>query len=321
MTYRQRRADITEALRRQYSEGMGIRPRSLQVSKTTILRKLKFLGELSKAAIDDMLDGGEIKTSYVQFDGVMAFERTQCLPMTVSIAVRPTDGILISARAGSIPCNTGLRDISLKNYGTRKDECEKVVRQMLRDIAKFVRDQKNFKNRNIVKKAYDPLFAVNQKCMKLRASLSRLRRDFWGYTQKQENLQYHPWIFMAYHNGWMLPPRKIRRKTQKTEPKAYPTPDLASAEVPNLPSRKCNAPITGRKRFSSAPHSWASTGFTVRCASGRFGLSGKMGCPYLGTIFRRNDLKVRPGRVSLQWDAEHQCLFVFFGDLLEKKNV
>jgi hypothetical protein len=39
---------------------------------------------------------------------------------------------------------------------------------------------KKQKNGNFIQKSYDPLFHVNQKCMKLRASFSRLRRDFWG---------------------------------------------------------------------------------------------------------------------------------------------
>ncbi len=64
---------------------------------------------------------------------------------------------------------------------------------------------KKFKNGKTIVRAYDPLFAVNQKCMRLRSSVSRLRNDFWGYTRKVENLQYHLWIVIAVMNGWKLP--------------------------------------------------------------------------------------------------------------------
>ena len=63
---------------------------------------------------------------------------------------------------------------------------------------------KQSKNGIVTVKAYDPLFHVNQTCMKLRSSISRMRRDFWGYSQKVENLQYHLWIYQALNNGYKL---------------------------------------------------------------------------------------------------------------------
>jgi hypothetical protein len=60
------------------------------------------------------------------------------------------------------------------------------------------------RNGRRVVKAFDPLFAVNQKCARLRASLSRLRRNWWGFTQKIENLEHHLWLFIAVNNGYRL---------------------------------------------------------------------------------------------------------------------
>ena len=65
----------------------------------------------------------------------------------------------------------------------------------------WVKAQRN--GRRVIK-AYDPLFAVNQACMKLRARISRMRRKWWGYTRKVENLQLHLMIFLALHNGYKL---------------------------------------------------------------------------------------------------------------------
>ncbi|MBK7963583.1 MAG: hypothetical protein IPK04_21735 [Bdellovibrionales bacterium] len=39
------------------------------------------------------------------------------------------------------------------------------------------------------KKRFDPLFAVNQRCAKLRSDIRRLTRRSWCTTKKPENLQ------------------------------------------------------------------------------------------------------------------------------------
>lgn len=64
---------------------------------------------------------------------------------------------------------------------------------------------KNQKNGKVIIKAFDPLFVVNQKCALLRARLSRLRKRFWGFTQKIENLEHHLWLFIALNNKYTLP--------------------------------------------------------------------------------------------------------------------
>ncbi len=60
------------------------------------------------------------------------------------------------------------------------------------------------KNGRRVVKAFDPLFCVNQKCARLRSALSRLRKHWWGYTQKIEYLEHHLWLFIAVNNGYSL---------------------------------------------------------------------------------------------------------------------
>jgi len=63
---------------------------------------------------------------------------------------------------------------------------------------------KRRKNGKVVIKAYDPLFHINQKCAVLRARLSRLKKRFWGFTQKVENLVHHLWLFIALTNKYKL---------------------------------------------------------------------------------------------------------------------
>lgn len=388
---------------------MGVRPasRAIKVSKTTILKKLKYLGELAEQVCLEKLAEGAIQTSYVQFDEMMAFERTQCLPITIALAVRAKTGEIVSIRAGRIPCETTLKNVSRKKFGEREDRREQTVRQMLRDVA-LVAKRNNFtiatdskvdyrewierelpgadyqkfsgedlkqrekamktvdvnldpvdysdtdnygpffikrqKNGNFIKKAYDPLFTVNQKCMKLRASLSRLRRDYWGYTNDIKYLQYHLWIFMALHNGWELPTHKRRSPLPKPEPKIYPTPDLTTFDVPNLstpklpcsayPNKSLQIPASFMREYGlyDKARFKASIDFEKKIMrltfhgedepdSFKFVRVRATGYPSIGLLMRRNDLYLKPGRAVIQWDEKQGCAFVFLGDLLEKKNL
>jgi hypothetical protein len=269
-TYCQKKPYLNEPIRQHLAESGPIRgvARALKTSKTTVLRKLKFLGLLSKQVCEAEFAKPENKTSYVQFDEMETSERSACLPLTLAFAVRPKNGHIVAARVGRIPPHA-LRKTSLKRFGLRESQKEATVRAMLRDLKKVVRDEKNFhiesdswisypfwikdelpfakhtrfigeetqtkekamsrvddpgelvdfadsqetsgywiktqKNGKRVIRAFDPLFAINQKCGLLRSRLSRLRRRFWGYTQKIEFLEYHLWLFIALNNGYELP--------------------------------------------------------------------------------------------------------------------
>jgi hypothetical protein len=239
--------------------------RVLQTSKSTVLRKLKFLGELSRKTCAEMRKKSESKTSYVQFDELETAERTQLLPLTIAFAVRPKTGDIITAHVAPIESRQ-LQRMSRRKYGLREIRREEAVCAMLRDVKEVVRDERDFtivsdswrqypdwiqrelpfarhdrhsgedlqirekamaqvdaeyidfgasenptqywmkvrRNGRRVVKAFDPLFAVNQKCARLRAALSRLRKHWWGYTQKIEFLEHHLWLFIAVNNGYEL---------------------------------------------------------------------------------------------------------------------
>jgi len=265
--YRQKKPYLNESLRKILAESATVRgsARALETSKSTVLRKLKFLGELSRKTCEEMRKRSESKTSYVQFDEMETFHRTQLLPLTIAFAIRPKTGEIISAHIGTTtPRN--LKRLSERKYGTRERESERAVRAMLKDVKEVVRDCRDFsiisdrwqeyrvwvneelpfakyenfsgtelrqrekamsqvdsdfvdfsatensgnywiriqKNGKRVVKAYDPLFHINQKCQRLRAAFSRLRKNWWGYTQKIEFLEHHLWLFIAVNNGYRL---------------------------------------------------------------------------------------------------------------------
>lgn len=239
--------------------------RALQTSKSTVLRKLKFLGELSRKTCAEMRKQSESKTSYVQFDELETAERTQLLPLTIAFAVRPKTGEIITAHVAPTEARL-LQRHARRKYGVRERGSERAVRAMLKDVKEVVRDRREFniasdrwleyrgwvneelpfakyenfsgtelrqrekamaqvdsnfvdfsasddssnywvkvqKNGKRITKVYDPLFHINQKCQRLRAALSRLRKNWWGYTQKIEFLEHHLWLFIAVNNGYKL---------------------------------------------------------------------------------------------------------------------
>ena len=54
---------------------------------------------------------------------------------------------------------------------------------------------------NLEKKKFDPMFALNQRCAKLRDDVKRLARRNWCTTKKVENLTKHLIIYACYNNG------------------------------------------------------------------------------------------------------------------------
>lgn len=259
----------------------------------------------------------DLKTNYVQFDELFTYEKSKCLPVAVALAVRPKTGEIVSARAGRIPCDTNLKQISLRKFSRRADETDKTLRQKLKDFSECVKDKDGFtiandsdtdyrtlvqqelpfakidryvgddlkkrskaldrakamatvdsdvevidysntdnygklfvkkmKNGKHVVRTYDPLFSVNQKCMKLRASISRMRRDYWGYTRKMENLQLHLWLFTAANNGYELP---TKRKVGSEPPKEVEKPKVTRTKNFDLsridPEKASKCTITHR---------------------------------------------------------------------------
>lgn len=267
-TYKQKKPYINDPVRRALSEANTIRgvARELEINKNTVLKKLVFLGEVSKETCEENWEKPENKVDMVQFDELETSHRTQCLPLTVAFAVDPEKGNILSAHVDVKPCQNNLADVSKKKYGKRPNNREIAVRALLKDIKKVARDEKsleissdklaayqdwvreelplashttfsgtdlkkrerelnddgfdalNFdanvankklwvkrrKNGKVLIKAYDPLFHINQKCAVLRARLSRLKKRFWGFTQKIENLEHHLWLFIALTNNYKL---------------------------------------------------------------------------------------------------------------------
>ena len=63
----------------------------------------------------------------------------------------------------------------------------------------------NHSEYNQKKKPFDPLFAVNHMCARIRNNLSRLHRRSWAHTKDIKRLHQNLYLFMAFNNNYMLP--------------------------------------------------------------------------------------------------------------------
>ncbi len=171
------------------------------------------------------------------FDEMETIEHTKCKPLSVFLMVNENYEIL-EAKVAKMPAKGKLADFSRKKYGRRIDERDKIARESFSlvkaklisnpvelvsdaktsygplakkyfsDVPHFVyarADKDRHRDRmheNCHKKKYDPMFALNQRCAKLRAQVRPLTRRSWCTTKKPENLQKLLDIFVVSQHGF-----------------------------------------------------------------------------------------------------------------------
>ena len=176
-----------------------------------------------------------IKSSSIYLDEMESIEHTKLKPLTLPLLV-DEDQKILGISAGSIPAKGHLAEISRKKYGTREDQSTELIQRMLTRLApnfvplvvktdgkntytKLIQDRwntdqvphevhirKKEKDKeqlylNHLKKRFDPMFAINQRCAKLRSDIKRLVRRSWCTTKKVENLIGHLEIYACYNNN------------------------------------------------------------------------------------------------------------------------
>ena len=210
-------------------EGCSMRAigRVLSINKNTVIRKFLWLAEHGPKTQEFSSDSSEI-----YLDEQETIIHTKLKPATVALIVDGSYNIL-AAQTGRLPAKGHIKHISLKKYGYRPCESRKTVSRALtqaltrlNDLPTVVKSDKKPSYRNIIKKhlplatfktykskrstlkgryskkEHDALFAVDQRCAKLRSDIKRLVRRSWCTTKKIENLQKHLDIYLLYAQGW-----------------------------------------------------------------------------------------------------------------------
>lgn len=231
-TYYQRRPDLNEKVFLLLVSG-NTQMRSAQLLKcspTTIARKLIWLSKYKKSY-------PQSSVNHIQIDEMESIEHTKLKPLTIPLCVSDEFQIL-GIEVGKIPAKGHYAELSRKKYGARTNEREIVFRKLLtnlRDqirinpitittdshplyanlikeyfpdanhiqvVARTMKEKKReLIHQKVFKKVFDPLFALNQRCAKIRSDVRRMTRRSWCTTKKIENLKRHLELYQIYNNA------------------------------------------------------------------------------------------------------------------------
>lgn len=233
--YRQKKRQLNHELMLLICSGVSQRraAKLLKVSRKTIARKFRFLAERARrqqAAWLKSLPPESI--TYVQFDDLETFEHTKCKPLSVALAVEPSERKILAYSVSQMPAKGKIAEIARKKYGPRKDQRAKGWDSMFSELVSRVHPeavwrsdqnphypkalQKHFprsKHETVLSRrgcivgqgelkkiGFDPLFSLNHTCAMLRANMNRLFRRTWCTTKKVSGLEDHLSLYVAYHN-------------------------------------------------------------------------------------------------------------------------
>ena len=232
-TYRQKKPYLNPQIFKLLVSGNTQRgvARLLKCSKNTV--NLKFLW-LSLYHYKDQ----NLKPSlHLQIDEMESIEHTKLKPIAIPLCVDEHYQIL-SIKTGSIKAKGHLARISERKYGIREDQRVMALRDLLKDLKakhtplsittdahplypKLIKEyfpntehiqiisrEKVKKQKELLftkerKLIFDPMFALNQRCAKLRADIRRLTRRSWCTTKKIENLQRHLELYQSFNNQFV----------------------------------------------------------------------------------------------------------------------
>ena len=215
------------------TSGVSLRrsARILHLSRTTIDRKFRYLGEQARIK----LHASNLKhplAHEVVFDDQETYEHTKCKPLSITLAVEARTRRILGFEVSQMPAKGPLVQIALKKYGPRKDQRSvgraklfQTLQALVKNDARFISDQnphypndlkKAFPNATHVthkgqrgsiagqgelkKIRFDPLFALNHTCAMTRANMNRLIRRTWCTTKIPERLRDHFAIYAVFHN-------------------------------------------------------------------------------------------------------------------------
>ncbi len=232
--YRHKKMDLNSQLAQLLSRGHTLRDSAKTLGLTYRNTYLKSLWLAEQSKLKNQVY--TYKAQIIQFDEMETIHHTKCKPLSISLMVNENYELL-EAQVAEIPAKGRLAQFSVKKYGKRQDHSPEAMRacfesakkkleiepiKLMSDakpsykkyVEKYFKESlyethsRSSKDRHrdrlhekLERRDFDPMFAVNQKCAKLRSCIRRLTRRSWCTTKKVANLQGHLEIFMAAQRG------------------------------------------------------------------------------------------------------------------------
>jgi len=207
----------------------------LGLSRTTVDRKLRFLGrhsrlELTRVLKSRVLEHGAFRE--IQFDEMESFEHTKCKPISIPLVVDARTRLILGVSACSMPAHGPLAEISRRKYGPRANHRPRALRKLMREIKPWVHPSVEFRSDShpyyppvlrevfpssthfqvqgrksslggqgeLKKIGNDPLFSLNHTAAMFRANVSRLMRRTWCTTKRIDRLRDHLALYALWHD-------------------------------------------------------------------------------------------------------------------------
>lgn len=235
--YRQKKRHKNLALTIDLASSTSLRrcARNHSLSRTTVSRKLKFLGMIAEAKLTE-LNLAHLKAKEVQFDDLETFEHSKCKPLSVTLAVEKTTRRILGFEVSQMAAKGKLAITARKKYGFRRDtrargraRLFKTLQPLVENNAQIESDQNPYYPKDVkrffpkathvghkgqrgsvsgqgeLKKVrFDPLFSLNHTCGMLRDNVKRLSRKTWCTTKRPESLRASLAIYALFHNTSLI---------------------------------------------------------------------------------------------------------------------
>lgn len=235
--YRQHKRQMNEILKRELVSNVSMRRSSLilNLSRTTVARKLQFLAAQARIKFDEKLKD-HVPSRIIEFDDLETFEHSRYKPVSITLAVEYKTRKILGFAVSAMPPKGNTAKAAFKRYGRRKDERKTKREEMLSSIKKYVEpdvliktdEQPHYPSsiKKIFPRAthsayrsrrahstgqgelkiggFDPLFSLNHTCAMLRANICRLIRKTWCTTKKMARLKDHLAIYAEFHNSVLI---------------------------------------------------------------------------------------------------------------------
>ena len=229
--YRLRRFGLRHRIFREFCRGIAQREIAIElgVHRDTVARLLKVISAIANQQNTRTRKNSSPHT--VVFDEMETFEHTKCKPVSIVVVVEEKSRKILALEAAQMPAKGHLAVISRRRYGIRADHRPLALRKSLtylteyKDLKLIKSDRsprypkylnevlpmiphKTYKGRRgcvvgqgeLKRGGFDPLFALNHTCARIRDLLKRLSRRTWCTTKLIERLQMFLEIFACHFN-------------------------------------------------------------------------------------------------------------------------
>jgi transposase-like protein len=217
------------------SSNMSLRRAALilNISRTTVDRKLKYLGKYCRKYHHIKMKK-VAQSTHIQFDELITIEHTKLKPLAVAVVIDSKRRGILGVEVSPMPASGHLSRLAKKKYGHRMDlrkdglhQVFKKTKDWIVDTAEFKSDECTFYETEVSahfpkakyiqykgekaavagqgelkKQVMDPIFMINHTLAMLRANINRLIRKTWCTTKDPDRLKDHLDIFLwAFNNG------------------------------------------------------------------------------------------------------------------------